>query len=183
MLNLTHVIGIFTYALVLGIVSDDVQQTVESFKTGNTAVMERDHTIVLNSNRTTPNLLRQARPPCSSMRDLTPASTCVPRRTRARRTLSTARTHVLQWAKAQDERGQRAPIVVLSNVPKAELDELVDEARAETGLDIMGRSGVPYSLDDLDLVNARHARTILIMDPQHHATFEVRGCTRCSSDT
>lgn len=47
----------------LGIVSDDVQQTVESFKSGNTAVMERNHTVVLNTNRTTPNLLRQVRLP------------------------------------------------------------------------------------------------------------------------
>lgn len=89
---------------------------------------------------------------------------------------------MVQWAKAQDERGHKAPIVVLSSVPKEQLDALVDEARAETGLDIMGRSGVPYSLDDLDLVNARHARTILIMDPKHHEEAEARRppCDGCS---
>ena len=59
--NLTHVVGIFTYALVLGIVSDDVQRTVEGFKTGNTAICERGHTVVLNTNPTTPALLRQVR--------------------------------------------------------------------------------------------------------------------------
>jgi hypothetical protein len=58
-LNVTHVIGLFTYALVLGIVSDDVQQTVAGFKQGNSVVMERNHTVVLNVNNTTSNLLRQ----------------------------------------------------------------------------------------------------------------------------
>jgi hypothetical protein len=42
-------------------VSDDVQRTVEGFKTGNTAICERGHTVVLNSNATTPALLRQVR--------------------------------------------------------------------------------------------------------------------------
>ena len=57
--NLTHLLGLFSYALLLGIVSDDVQRTVEAFKNGNTAVFERGHTVVLNVNTTTENLLRQ----------------------------------------------------------------------------------------------------------------------------
>lgn len=61
-LNVTHIIGIFTYALVLGIVTEDVQQTVQGFKQGNSEVMEHNHTIVLNMNSTTPSLLRQACP-------------------------------------------------------------------------------------------------------------------------
>lgn len=60
-LNMTHVIGLFTYALVLGIVADDVQSTVEGFKAGNTAIVERGHTVVLNANRTSESLLRQVR--------------------------------------------------------------------------------------------------------------------------
>jgi ion channel POLLUX/CASTOR len=59
--NLTHLLGLFSYALLLGIVSDDVQRTVEAFKRGNSAVCERGHTVVLNANATTDNLLRQAR--------------------------------------------------------------------------------------------------------------------------
>lgn len=57
--NLTHIVGLFTYALVLGIVSDDVQRLVEGFKTGNSVICERGHTIVLNCNATTAPLLRQ----------------------------------------------------------------------------------------------------------------------------
>ena len=38
-----------------------MQRTVEGFKNGNTAVFERGHTVVLNVNSTTENLLRQVR--------------------------------------------------------------------------------------------------------------------------
>jgi hypothetical protein len=79
----------------------------------------------------------------------------------------------VQWAKAQIDRGKKAPIVVMADLPKEELDELVDTARAETGLDVMGRSGLPYSLNDLELVNAAKARTIIVMDPQHHVESDV----------
>jgi hypothetical protein len=60
--NMTHIIGLFTYALVLGIVFEDVQSTVDGFKAGNTAIVERGHTVVLNQNRTTASLLRQVAP-------------------------------------------------------------------------------------------------------------------------
>jgi hypothetical protein len=59
--NLTHLLGLFSYALLLGIISDDVQRTVDAFKHGNTAVYERGHTVVLNVNSTTDHLLRQVR--------------------------------------------------------------------------------------------------------------------------
>jgi hypothetical protein len=79
----------------------------------------------------------------------------------------------VQWAKAQIDRGKKAPIVVLADLPKNQLDELVDAARAETGLDMMGRSGLPYNLDDLEMVNATEAKTIIVMDPKHHLHFDV----------
>lgn len=50
----------------------------------------------------------------------------------------------LQWAKAQQERGQRAPIVLLANKPKTVLNDIVDRIRSETRMDIMAREGVPY---------------------------------------
>jgi hypothetical protein len=88
---------------------------------------------------------------------------------------------LLQWAKAQLERGVRSPIVVLANAPKAELDAMVGEIRAETGMDIMAREGLPYKLDDLDLVGAADAKIVIIMDPMYHLQGEVcsRLCTAC----
>lgn len=92
---------------VLGIVSDDITQTAEGFKQGNTRIVEAGHTVVLNVNITTEDMLRQ-------------------------------------WAKAQLERGQRAPIVLLADKPKDVLNGIVDRIRSETKLDIMAREGVPY---------------------------------------
>lgn len=45
---------------VLGIVSDDVAKTAEGFSLGNTSVVESRHTVVLNVNSTTEDMLRQA---------------------------------------------------------------------------------------------------------------------------
>lgn len=87
---------------------------------------------------------------------------------------------LLQWAKAQLERGERSPIVILANAPKAELDAMVAEIRAETGMDIMAREGLPYKLDDLDLVGAADAKTVIIMDPMHHLHGEVCTVYCCS---
>ena len=61
-LNFTHMIGLFTYAFVVGIVAEEVQSTVEALGAGKTKIVEQGHTLVLNSNRTSPHLLRQVRP-------------------------------------------------------------------------------------------------------------------------
>lgn len=128
-MNTTHVIGLFTYALVLAVVVDDVATTIGDFKKGNTALAESGHTVILNANRHTVPLLRQ-------------------------------------WAVALHEAGaDRAPIVLMADRPKAELDEVVDELRRESGVDVMAREGRPYDLSDLEMISAASARTIIIMDP------------------
>jgi hypothetical protein len=73
----------------------------------------------------------------------------------------------VQWAKASAERNRSSVIVLMADEPKEELDDFVDELRNETGLEIMARSGLPYSLDDLDMVGAADAGTIVIMNPGH----------------
>ena len=110
-------------------------------------------------------------------------------------TYAKCRGRGMQWAKAQEERNAKAPIVLMANVPKAELDEIVDEIRAETGLEIMAREGLPYSLDDLDMVNAAEAKSIIIMgahadikqkcdarDPVCISAYAMRTCARDASD-
>jgi hypothetical protein len=52
-MNLTHIVGLFSYALVLGVVVEDVTATVQSFKRGNTAICDHGHTVILNKNRHT----------------------------------------------------------------------------------------------------------------------------------
>eukprot|EP00892_Ulva_mutabilis_P008060 jgi/Ulvmu1/5626/UM023_0165.1 len=129
-LNVVWIVGLFSYALVLGIVSDDVAQTAEGFKQGNTDIVESGHTVVLNVNSTTEDMLRQ-------------------------------------WAWAQKERGQKSPMVLLADKPKEVLNGIVDTIRSETRMDVMAREGVPYNVDDLRLVSANKAKTIIIMDPHH----------------
>lgn len=50
----------------------------------------------------------------------------------------------MQWALAQKERGQLAPIVLLADKPKEDLDRMVDAIKAETRMDVMAREGIPY---------------------------------------
>lgn len=50
----------------------------------------------------------------------------------------------LQWALAQKERGQQAPIVLLADKPKDVLNSIVDTIRSETRMDVMAREGIPY---------------------------------------
>lgn len=61
MINITHFIGLFTYAFVVGIISEEVQMTRKALDSGRLRIVEQGHTVVLNSNRTSPSLLRQVR--------------------------------------------------------------------------------------------------------------------------
>lgn len=71
-----------------------------------------------------------------------------------------------QWAIALKEAGQhKSSIVVLADVPKCDLDQMVNEIRRQTGMDVMGREGRPYNLADLEMVSASNAKTIILMDP------------------
>lgn len=59
-MHAVHVqVGLFTYALVLGIVAEDVQSLAEGLKKGNTEIVEEGHTVIFHTNPTTPNMLRQ----------------------------------------------------------------------------------------------------------------------------
>lgn len=64
----------------------------------------------------------------------------------------------MQWALAQKERGQHEPIVLLADEPKDDLDEIVDNIKAETGMNVMARSGIPYVRPDAPqpLVSLKH---------------------------
>ena len=81
---------------------------------------------------------------------------------------------VLQFAKAQEVRNTKSAVVLLADRPKAELDALVSAVRTETAsFDIMAREGRPHNIDDLELVNAKEARTIIVMDPGRHIQAQV----------
>lgn len=73
----------------------------------------------------------------------------------------------MQWARGQSDRGKRAPIVILSNRDKADLDKMVGRIRTQTGLDVQAREGRPECPEDLRLVSAQHASNIIVMDPHY----------------
>jgi hypothetical protein len=245
-------VGLFTYALILGLVAEAVQSASDGFKKGNGEVVEEGHTVILHTNNATKRVLRQARlcssyapnpramlcrharcfPPDTCMTSLSPeASTpfnlslvlcpfaagnthlqclfpplmtppvcsseacaalhCVCfsaayRGCHVRRygslyqMLQTVRlaqnkghstlrcsppTRVrfeggacVQWARGQSDRGRQAPIVILSNKSKAELDKLVTRIRMQTGLDVQVRVPSSKSLSPSSLLPLRTGR-------------------------
>jgi len=59
-LNFVFVVGLFTYAVFLGIVSDEVSTNIEAVKDSNGAVLESGHNVVLGWNQAALPMLQQA---------------------------------------------------------------------------------------------------------------------------
>lgn len=59
MLNSIFQIGLLTFAVVLGVVTSDISAAVEHIQSGNYAVVESGHTVILNWNKLTIPILRQ----------------------------------------------------------------------------------------------------------------------------
>ena len=55
------------------------------------------------------------------------------------------------------------PVVILANRPKLEMDAECNQGLAGMGLDVDTRSGVPFSVSDLEKVAAGTARTVLLL--------------------
>jgi hypothetical protein len=59
-------VGLFTYALFLGLVAEAVQSASDGFKKGNGEVVESGHTVIMHTNSNTKRFLRQVpHPACS----------------------------------------------------------------------------------------------------------------------
>ena len=52
-------VGMFVFAIIIGIISDEIASKVDEVKTGNSKVVERDHTVVVNWNSQLVPLLKQ----------------------------------------------------------------------------------------------------------------------------
>ena len=52
-------VGMFVFAVIIGIISDEIATKVEEVKTGNNKVIEKDHTVVVNWNSQLVPLLKQ----------------------------------------------------------------------------------------------------------------------------
>lgn len=57
--NFIFVSGLLTFAVILGIICDDISSVVEEVRSGNYQVLEEGHTIILNCNKQLGSVLRQ----------------------------------------------------------------------------------------------------------------------------
>jgi hypothetical protein len=122
----------FVFAVIIGIISDEIATKVEEVKTGNNKVIEKDHTVVLNWNSQLVPLLKQ-------------------------------------MAVAKSERAGTfdKPVVLLADVAKEQMDELVTSALEDSpaSLEVVTRRGNPFDTEDLVKVNARDARRVVVLHP------------------
>ena len=124
-------VGMFVFAVIIGIISDEIATKVEEVKTGNNRVIEKDHTVVLNWNSNLTPLLKQM---------------AVAKRERA---------------DAFDK-----PVVLLADVDKELMDELVESALEDSPpLEVVTRRGSPFDAEDLARVNASQARRVVVLHP------------------
>lgn len=59
--NVIFFSGMFTVAVTLGIICDDISNTVAEVRTGNYQIVEKNHTVILNVNERLGAVLRQVR--------------------------------------------------------------------------------------------------------------------------
>ena len=124
-------VGMFVFAVIIGIISDEIATKVEEVKTGNNKVIEKDHTVVLNWNSQLVPLLKQ-------------------------------------MAVAKSERAGTfdKPVVLLADVDKELMDELVESALEDSPpLEVVTRRGNPFDTEDLVRVNAHDARRVVVLHP------------------
>ena len=124
-------VGMFVFAVIIGIISDEIATKVEEVEDGNNKVIEKDHTVVLNWNSQLVPLLKQ-------------------------------------MAVAKSERAGTfdKPVVLLADVDKELMDELVESALEDSPpLEVVTRRGNPFDTEDLVRVNAHDARRVVVLHP------------------
>jgi len=134
------VTGIFVVAVIIGIISDEIATKVEEVKTGNSRVIETEHTVVVNWNSQLVPLLRQ-----------------------------------MAVAKSERAGSFDKPVVLLADMDKEEMDEIVDNALEDSPpLEVVTRRGNPFDAEDLAKVNAFKARRVVILHPHEKDVGLIR---------
>ncbi|KAI8476483.1 MAG: hypothetical protein J3K34DRAFT_259587 [Monoraphidium minutum] len=145
--NVVFLVGVFTFAVMLGVVSDEIKQGFRSARNGNYPVRTSNHVLLLNWNSQSPAILRQIAAAQSA----------------TGRGGGGALSALLRGAW-----GGRQQVVILADKPKAEMDAAVFETLRDRGakLEVHTRQGNPFKLSDLRKVAANSARTILLLHPE-----------------
>ena len=124
-------VGMFVFAVIIGIISDEIATKVEEVKTGNNKVIEKDHTVFQNWNSQLVPLLKQ-------------------------------------MAVAKSERAGTIdkPVVLLADVDKELMDELVESALEDSPpLEVVTRRGNPFDTEDLRASMRTTARRVVVLHP------------------
>jgi hypothetical protein len=141
-------VGMFVFAVIIGIISDEIATKVEEVKTGNNKVIEKDHTVVVNWNSQLVPLLKQ-----------------------------------MAVAKSERLGTFDKPVVLLADVEKEVMDELVESALEDSpgNLEVVTRRGNPFDAEDLLKVNAFDARRVVILHP-HERDVGLLGSSSGNGD-
>ncbi|KIY93258.1 hypothetical protein MNEG_14704 [Monoraphidium neglectum] len=145
--NVVFLVGVFTFAVMLGIVSDEIKQGFRNARNGNYPVRTSGHVLLLNWNSQSPAILRQIAAAQSATG-------------RGSGSVLNAFLHG-NWTGRQQ-------VVILADKPKADMDAAVFETLRDRGakLEVHTRQGNPFKLTDLRKVAANRARSILLLHPE-----------------
>eukprot|EP00775_Hariotina_reticulata_P013760 gene13760-13879_t len=138
--NTVFLAGVFSFAAVIGIVSDEVKVGIKNSRMGNYNMRLSDHILLLNWNSGSTALLRQ---------------------------IASAYSDGGMYNNGRLFFSNRPPVVVLADKQKAIMDAAVHEMLRDRGLvlEVHTREGIPYKLSDLRKVAAGKASTIIVLHP------------------
>eukprot|EP00882_Tetradesmus_deserticola_P008460 GHRQ01008921.1.p1 GENE.GHRQ01008921.1~~GHRQ01008921.1.p1 ORF type:complete len:661 (+),score=305.40 GHRQ01008921.1:513-2495(+) len=138
--NMAFLAGLFTFAGILGIVSDEIKMGIKNSRSGNYNMRLSGHILILNWNGNTTSLLRQ---------------------------IASAYAEGGMFDSGRWLLSNRPPVVVLADKKKAQMDEAVHEMLRDRGLhlEVHTREGNPFKLSELKRVAASKAGTIIVLHP------------------
>lgn len=128
--------GMIIFALIIGIISEEVSSLMDGLRKGTSSVIAMNHTLILgHSDKLIPL--------------------------------------ILQIALANKSLGG-APIVILSEVDKEELEYCISSSGIELhNSEVIVRTGVPYLPSDLKRVSAENARSIIVLSDRSQGNADM----------
>jgi len=127
--NIIALTGLFSFALILGIITSTMESALDAALAGNHKVVEREHIMLLNWNQATIPMLMQ-----------------------------------IEAAQAEGQ-VRRAPVAILANRDKAEMDLAIRSAMPDTKMNIETRQGDPTLIKD-QKVSGGWANYVLVVSPE-----------------
>jgi len=155
-MNIVFLLGLFTFAVVLGIISEEIKTQVRDVKSGNYAILAQEHTLVLGWNSAAVPLLRQ----------IALAKHNVPKPGAFENLGLGGPANKKSTARMCMAPVFEGPVVILADHPKEAMDAAVAGALChQKHLQVLTREGAPHFLRDLEGVSAGQAKTVIVLQP------------------